>query len=317
MSGFWDNIDFVRDELQKVNKIIKRKVRCSEKTIESALIDIFDNNGKMLRPGFVILAASFGEYDSDKMTQIAAAVEMFHNATLIHDDILDDSKIRRNMKTVQEKYGKEAAVLIGDFLLSRCMSLLTVCDQVDTIKGVIRSMERLSVGEINQMMTKKRTDVSINSYLKRIAAKTAILFSLSFFIGAVESRCSKDIANRLKKIGFDLGMAFQIKDDILDLIGDRTFGKSIGHDLMEGIYTLPVIYALRHDKELEEILSSDKIEDLNYLIDRIIKNGGIEYSEGLAKRYTSKALKNIETLPNNSSKLVLKEIALQLAERKY
>ena len=320
MANFWGEYPFLVDELEKVKNIIIKKIKNSDKTIEDALTEVFEKSGKMLRPAFVILSAHFGEYKSEKILNIAAAVEMFHNATLIHDDILDNSIFRRNIKTVQSKYGQNYAVIIGDFLLARCIGLLTNCEKIDVLKDTVSSMERLCIGEIHQFNIKGKTDVSIYSYLKRIAAKTAVLFALSFYIGAIESDCDEKMANNLRKIGFNIGMAFQIKDDILDMIGEEeTIGKKVGNDIKEGIYTLPILYVIKEDGRLNELISKSNLSeiDINNVIKITREKGGIYKAEILADRYTNKALKLIEKLPEIESKTILKESAIKLLMRNY
>lgn len=320
MANFWGEYPFLVDELEKVKRIILKKIRNSDKTIEEALTEVFAKNGKMLRPAFVILSAQFGDYKSEKILNIAAAVEMFHNATLIHDDILDNSVFRRNIKTVQNKYGQNYAVIIGDFLLARCIGLLTTCEKIDVLKDTVKSMERLCIGEIHQFNIKGKVDVSINSYLKRIASKTAVLFALSFYIGAIESNCERKISNILKETGFNIGMAFQIKDDILDMVGEEEIiGKKVGNDIKEGIYTLPILYAINEDGYLKNLLSKGNLseKEINEVIRITNDKGGIKKAEELADRYTERALRLIDKLPEAQAKSILKESANKLLSRNY
>ncbi|ERI90120.1 putative heptaprenyl diphosphate synthase component 2 [Clostridiales bacterium oral taxon 876 str. F0540] len=321
MNTLWNKYPFINSELEKVVAIMKQNAVNREKTIESALIDLINSGGKLLRPGFLIISGSFGEYDSDKLCNLAAVVEMLHMATLVHDDVIDDAETRRGNQTIQSKYGKDYAVFMGDLLFSRCFMSLSNNTSIENMKLLSEAIFNICTGEIEQFSSQFSKNVSVKKYLKRIAAKTAALFSLSFYVGASESNCSQELVKNLSKIGYDIGMAFQIIDDILDYTGQADLvGKPVGNDLKEGLYTLPLIYALKSDRSLSlELLLKDKYTDKEVLEIINITNdlGGVEKAKALADRYTRRSFHRIDMLPDCNSKFILRELAEMLLSREY
>jgi heptaprenyl diphosphate synthase len=321
MNSFWNRFELLNTDLLEVVRIMKMNVKNNDKLIENALLDLIDSGGKLLRPGFVLLSGSFGKYDSKRLCNLAAVIEMLHMATLVHDDIIDDAKTRRNKETIQSKYGKDYAVFMGDILFSRCFIMLSDNTSMDNMKLLSNAIFDICTGEIEQFSSRYSKEVSVKKYLKRIAAKTAALFSMSFYIGAYEGECSAELVNTLSNIGYDIGMAFQIIDDILDYTSeDNQLGKPTCNDLKEGIYTLPLILALKEDRtKLLPILLKDTYsdEDINLLIDLSQELGGVSKAKSLAKRYTDRAFKKISKLPECESKKFLTSFCEDLLFRKY
>lgn len=321
MNSFWNRFELLNNDLLEVVRIMKMNVKNNDKLIENALLDLIDSGGKLLRPGFVLLSGSFGKYDSKRLCNLAAVIEMLHMATLVHDDIIDDAKTRRNKETIQSKYGKDYAVFMGDILFSRCFMMLSDNTSMENMKLLSNAIFDICTGEIEQFSSRYSKEVSVKKYLKRIAAKTAALFSMSFYIGAFEGECSAELINTLSNIGYDIGMAFQIIDDILDYTSeDNQLGKPTGNDLKEGIYTLPLILALKEDRtKLLPILLKDTYsdEDINLLIDLSQELGGVSKAKSLAKRYTDRAFKKISKLPECESKKFLTNFCEDLLFRKY
>jgi heptaprenyl diphosphate synthase len=300
---------------------MRKSSNSSEKTIERALLDLIESGGKLLRPAFVLLGGRFGEYDQKKHTTLGAVVEMLHMATLVHDDIVDDAVLRRGRETIQSKYGKNYAVFMGDFLFSRCFTLLSNNTSMENMRMLSKVISKICVGEIEQFSSKFDPNVSTKKYLKRIDAKTATLFSISLSAGAVEAGCDKMLANKLGRIGHNIGMAFQIIDDILDYTGEQgVVGKPVCNDLKQGIYTLPLIHALEKDNgELKELLDRESYsdEEIRQIIATTEKYGGVEWSRKLALEYTEKAFKGIKALRDNEAKRILNEVTEKLLIRNY
>ncbi|TDT60994.1 polyprenyl synthetase family protein [Fonticella tunisiensis] len=320
MSNFWDKYPMLKEDLEMVKNIMRKSVKCNEKLIESALLDLIDSGGKLLRPAFLLLGGRFGYYDQKKLCSLGATIEMLHMATLVHDDILDDAVLRRGSQTIQSKYGKNYAVFMGDYLFSKCFMLLSNNTSIENMKMLSKAVSRICAGEIDQFASQFNQNVSVKKYLKRIGAKTAALFSLSLYIGAEESGCSKKLASKLGRIGYNIGMAFQIIDDLLDYTGDeKVVGKPVGNDLKQGIYTLPLIYALESDKgDIRRMLSKPLCyEDIKNIVKLAKELGGIERARALAKKYTDKAFKDITSLPDGEAKVILMEIAEKLLVRDY
>ncbi|WP_097026434.1 polyprenyl synthetase family protein [Clostridium peptidivorans] len=321
MDKIWNDYEEIKTELISVISIMEKSTKCKNKKIENSIKDLIHSGGKMLRPAFVLISSHFGEYDSNKAKSLAAVMEMMHMATLVHDDIVDDSKLRRGQPTTQSKYGKDYAVYIGDFLFCVCFKILASMSSLQNIKIDSNSMSRICLGEIDQLSSRFDTELSIKSYLSRISGKTAELFSLSLYIGAAESGCSDALSKQFWKIGHNIGMAFQIIDDTLDYIGtDASIKKTPANDIKQGIFTLPLIYAaLKSKKDFEPYFKKDFFshEDVNDIIMLVNKHNGVDKAIDLADKYTKKAFKLINTLPENPYKKVLKELSEKLLIRKY
>ncbi|MGM9973136.1 MAG: polyprenyl synthetase family protein [Clostridiaceae bacterium] len=321
MDKMWLQYPELRLEIEAVKNIMKKSIKCRDKRIEASLEELLSSNGKMLRPAFTLISSHFGDYNKEKARALAAVMELLHMATLVHDDIVDDSKLRRGQETVQSKYGKDYAVYIGDFLFCVCFKLLAENSSLEAIKIDGRSMSRICIGEVEQLNSKFNYKTTIKEYLARISGKTAELFSLSLYLGAAESGCSYRDSRIFWNIGHNIGMAFQIIDDILDYSGsDESIGKPAANDLSQGIFTLPLIYALKNDDgTILQLIkkSSYNKEDIDNIISLVQEKGGVKKAQELAARYTEKAFNLIEKLPENPYKIILKEVSSKLLIREY
>ena len=322
MHKVWNQYPNIKEELKQVITLMDENANCKDKVIENSIKEMVHSNGKMVRPAFTILAGQFGkDYDAQKIRALAAVVEMFHMATLVHDDVIDEAKMRRNKETIQSKYGKAYAVYIGDYLFCICFKILAETASLSSIQMDSRSMSRICLGEVEQLNSRFDKAVSVKHYLKRVSGKTAELFALSLYIGAAESGCSKLLSRLLWNIGHHIGMAFQIIDDLLDYEGDESLlGKDGANDLTDGIYNLPLIYALeKKPAELIQLLDQPTYtkEDIQMIIQLTRQYGGIDAAKELARKYTEKAYKLIDKLPNTESKMILKEVTMQLLKRDY
>lgn len=321
MDKIWNDYKEIKVELEHITKIMKKETKCKDKVIEGSILELIESGGKMLRPAFVVIGSRFGNYNEERVRALGSVLELLHMATLVHDDVIDKSKLRRGHETVQSKYGTEYAVYIGDYLFCVCFKILASHASLATIKMDVKSMSRICMGEIDQLNSRFSEDMSVKSYLSRISGKTAELFSLSLYIGASESGCDKRLAKQLSNIGHNIGMAFQIIDDVLDYVGnDKTIKKSAANDLKQGIFTIPFIYAYKQDKKMfAKYLSSQEIsdEDIKDILKLVKDNGGIDKAIDLAQKYTDKAFKGIDNLPENEYKYILKDIATMLILRKY
>lgn len=323
MSEYWKDYPKIFQELVVVKNIIKKNIKGSDTYLNNSIVPLVEQGGKMLRPAFVLLSGKFGEYNSKKMHNMAAVVEMLHLATLVHDDIIDNSKLRRGCETIQSKYGKDFAVYAGDYLFCSCFNMLSQYDYtMDNLKKVSQVIRKICLGEIKQNYFRYTRKVDFNKYIKIISGKTAALFSLSFILGASEAECDEALVKTLGRIGYNVGMAFQIIDDLLDYTGDAgKIGKSTQNDLKQGYYTLPIIFALEEDNngELASILdrSSFDKDDVKTIFELVKKYNGVEKSKKLVERYTKKAFENIEKLPHCESKIILSQVLENLTHRKH
>ncbi len=319
---FWEKYPSLRSDLGEVHELMKDTVKVKNEDTEEILLDMIDSGGKLLRPAFLLLCGKFGKYNKKKLTTLAAVIELLHMSTLVHDDIIDDAPLRRGKQTVQASKGKTNAVLVGDFLFARCFMLLSEKTSMKFMRLVAKVISQICLGEMEQFSSKYKQDISPRRYLKRISEKTAALFSLSCYIGAIESKCKLNLVSSLAKIGYNTGMAFQIIDDILDYSGSvQLVGKAVGHDLEQGIFTIPLIYALKTDKnkELTALLSRTSFnqEDISEIIRLTREAGGVVRAQALAEKYTKKAFKYIDMLPEKEEKNIMKELVEKLLIRKY
>lgn len=321
MHAIWNKYPEIQTELSAVREIMEENARCKDKVIETSIKELIQSGGKMLRPGLAVIASKFGNYQPERTRAMATVVEMFHMATLVHDDVIDDSKLRRGKETIQSKYGKEYAVYIGDYLFCVCFKILASTASLHSIQIDSKAMSKICLGEVEQLNSRFQKEVSVKNYLKRISGKTAELFALSLYIGAAESDCDKKLARLFWNIGHNIGMAFQIIDDILDYTStDEQLGKEVGHDLRDGIYTLPLIYALeKKPADLMKLLDQDELgqEDIQKIIELTREYGGIDKARALAKKYTNKAYSFMKRLPDNEYKMMLQEITGELLDRVY
>jgi heptaprenyl diphosphate synthase len=296
MSGFWDGHPEVAGELAEVRETILARAASEDPEVQGAIRQLLAAGGKMLRPAFVLLAARFGSPGHDRIIRVAGAVEMLHMATLVHDDIIDGASIRRGVATLHALRGPRAAVLVGDWLFASCFSLVADLAELDNARDLSMLVSRICGSEISQSSDRFVASTSVRRYLRRIAGKTAALFSLSFYVGARESGCPDALSAVLRRLGYCLGMGFQIVDDILDFTDTSTqTGKPSGSDLSQGIYTLPVILGLRAD-------------------DGRLRSSLARKPRG---RRALLGLREIARLPHGDARQTLASVAEQLLHRRY
>jgi heptaprenyl diphosphate synthase len=322
MNDFWADFSGISNDLKKVSDIILSSVSSKNQIINDALSLLFETQGKQLRPGLLLIASQFGNIETDKALHLAAALEMLHAATLIHDDIIDDSPLRRGMPTIQAKYGKKDAVLIGDFLLSRSFLLAAEYTSPEQALHLSKVISIICTMEIEQNTSRFQFDHSIRKYFRKIMGKTALLFSLSCYVGSHEAKAPEAITGTLRRIGYNIGMAFQIIDDILDYSGNENLvRKPLGIDLKAGIVTLPLISALQNDAngKLAALCSVQNFQtaDFSGIIHMVKDLGGIERAESYAQKFTKRALQEITKLPNNNSRELLEKLTNKLLVRNY
>lgn len=324
MSKIWMDYPRISEELDYVRSSMIESITSNEKLLNTRLESLVKDGGKMLRPAFVLLSSKFGEpKDQQKFYDLAAVIEMLHMATLIHDDIIDDAELRRGKATIQSSFGKDYAVYVGDFLLCQCFIKLSHYSyEAENLKEISKAMSRICLGEIKQYHLRGKKDIGTFDYIRVIAGKTAALFAISFYVGAREAGCDEKLTKLLGKIGFYIGMAFQVMDDLLDYSGDTaTLGKDAQSDLLSGYYTLPLIYALKKDRKgkLKTLLAKEDInqKDIEEVLTLVKKYGGIDKAKYVADKYTTKALMNIDKLPDCESKAIIREITVKLLTRKY
>jgi len=320
----WNDYPQLQPELTQTMKLMENSIELKNKAVKAALLEMIGAGGKLLRPAYQLLFSQFGpERNRQKAIALAAAIEMLHTATLIHDDIVDDATLRRNLPTVSAEFDNNTAVYAGDYLFVACFKLMSnYTGSLRSLQSNAISMEKILSGELGQMENHYNLSISVDDYLSNISGKTAELFALSCSVGAFESGTSQLFAKNVSNIGHNIGMAFQIIDDILDYTQAQTeTGKPVLNDIRQGVYTLPLIYALQTDSrqltpllEKKEQMTENDIQKVYQLINKL---GGVTKAQNLANSYTKQALKKIENLPDNAenTKTTLQQLTRTLLTR--
>ena len=275
--------------------------------------------GKMLRPALLLLAAKLGhEYDKDRLCRLGALLELVHIASLIHDDIVDDSPLRRGKTTVQHGFGKDIAVYTGDFILARIVYHLLSEGLNDSGVILARAVEDMCRGEIEQYKFRHDPNTPIDSYINNIRDKTASMFVAAFEIAALESGCSPSLSDKLRLIGLHMGLAFQLRDDILDF-GQQSEGKLTHRDFRDGIFTLPVLHALRTEATSAPlrnlILSNQSYSDgdISKMHALVHESGGITFARTHIQEHTTAIHQILNSLDDNPYKSTLTDVTSWLA----
>jgi heptaprenyl diphosphate synthase len=316
---FWQEFPVIAEALEKVSGIIQDICASQNPIIAEGVSALFDGKGKLLRPGMLLLAANFGK-KQDKHLKLAACLEILHMATLVHDDVIDDSPLRRGVPAAHVRFGKRDAVLIGDYLLSRCFLLAAEYTSAVNAVNLGKLLSRMCAMEIEQNADRFSSVMNLRRYLKKIMGKSAILFSLACHVGSSEAKAPKNVTEKLRRAGYDIGMAFQIIDDMLDYSGNAdAVGKPLGNDIKEGFVTLPLICAMMQDVSgiLRSFFSkpSFTVDDPELIIKLVCENGGIEGARAYAEIYTNRAIREIAQLPNGEARDMLEKLALKLLRR--
>lgn len=325
---FWDSFPQVQKDIIEINQIILKHVNSVPGLLGQALEDTFAVPGKMLRPACVMLFGAFGPdatQKHDELQKIATSIETLHNATLIHDDIIDESSMRHGRPSIQTKYGKHIAVYAGDYLFALSLTLLS--ENAQSLHSVIadgKTMQNILVGETEQYNNAYNINISEKEYLNQIKGKTGVLFGLACFIGAYESGIKVTKALKAKQFGEYLGQAFQLRDDILDYTTtSSTFKKPVLLDVKDGIYSGPLIFALQNDNNnhLHELvrmgkdLTQDQLHEIENLVNHL---GGVERAQKLADQYTEKALASLKKhWPDNENRALIEQLTGRLLKRQY
>lgn len=320
MSDFWHDIPGMAERLGRVKEIMRATLRFERFPLADAVEALIEGNGKMLRPALLLIAGGFGPRNAS-LEPLAAAVELLHLATLIHDDVIDDAATRRGIATVHARYGAKEAVLAGDWLFSRCFRLASESSSPENARLLAWLVGGICSAEIHQDLERFSWTTSVRSYLRKIAGKTALLFSLSVQAGAYEAKAGPRVRANLGRIAYDLGMAFQIMDDVLDYEStEGAMRKPVGKDVCEGLCTLPLILALRRDEAgIRPLLGSCKADDeaVRVVVDRVRACGALDEARAYAARYTERARRELARLPKGRARDQLDALVTKLLGRRY
>lgn len=321
MIRFWGDYPELAGRLEAVRDLILQRAASDDADVRGAVGQLLSASGKMLRPAFVLLASQFGSPEPHAILRAAAAVEMLHMATLVHDDIIDGAPLRRGVATLHTLRGPRVAVLVGDWLFASCFSLIADLGGEKHGAELARLVSRICGSEISQSTERFSASTSVRRYLRRIAGKTAALFALSFHVGADQAGCPPAQLSALRRLGYNLGMGFQIIDDILDFSPDGAeTGKLPGGDLAQGIYTLPVVHALRADDgglaaTLARARRSRRAARRAAVM--VTRGDGIRISRCTAERYTRRAMQAVDLLPPTPARETLRVVTARLLHRTW
>ena len=318
----WHEYPTLAPELASALTLIEKQITTNNTPVAKAIMEMINGGGKLLRPAYCLLFSRFQDTDREKMIALAAAIETLHTATLIHDDIIDKSPTRRNQVTIQKQFGPDTAVYAGDYLFVVCFKLLAhYASSLRSIQQDSGSMEKILKGELDQMATRYQTQITINDYLKQVSGKTGQLFALSCFIGAYESGGTTNFAKTAEKIGMNIGIAFQLLDDILDYTSDgETLGKPVYEDVRSGVYSATLILAMQRDRQafLPLLVKKEHISDTEMiqLRDLVIKYEGVKQAYTMAQQRTDLATAGLQKLPAGAARDDLIRLTESLLKRK-
>lgn len=311
------------NDIQKVEKELEQSLQAKQPVLKQASLHLLKAGGKRIRPVFVLLAGKFGDYNIEEMKKVAVPLELIHMASLVHDDVIDDAEMRRGRKTIKAKWDNRIAMYTGDYILARALSIITDLQQENGHQILSRAIREMTIGEIEQIRDQYNWDQHLYHYLKRIKRKTALLIAVSCHLGALATNVKEEYAWALYRFGYNVGMSFQITDDILDFTGtEKQLGKPAGSDLLQGNLTLPALYAIQDPlvrKKVDQITKESQLnkEQIEEILTLIRQSGGIEYADQCSKRYLQRAFDALEILPNIDAKQSLFEIAKYIGTRKY
>ena len=304
----------IQDDLDKVKDNLTSLTRVDFDWLSEQLGYVVKSDGKRIRPALTLLAGKFYRYNLGYMLAMATAVELMHTATLVHDDAIDKSDVRRGKATIYKIWGGETAILLGDYLFAKAGEAVSDTQSPRVIKLFSQTLATISSGEINQLLGAFKTDQTREDYFQRISGKTASLFSLSTESGAILSEAPETSVNLLKEYGFNLGIAFQVVDDILDFVStEQTLGKPVGSDLAQGTLTLPAMLLVEHypqDNPIKKVFQNiDREKNITRAIDMVRNSSITDECYKIASGYCHKARQTLSQLPENSSRPVMEALA--------
>lgn len=303
-------------DMAAVNALIRTRLASDVVLINQVAEHIIGSGGKRLRPMLHLIAArAAGGHADDRHIPLAALIEFIHTSTLLHDDVVDESDLRRGRKTANALWGNAASVLVGDFLYSRSFQMMVELDSMRVMRILADTTNRIAEGEVLQLLNIGNPDTGEQAYLDVIERKTAVLFAAATRLGGVLARLPAEQEDALARYGLDLGYAFQIADDVLDYVSDAdTLGKNIGDDLAEGKPTLPLIYAIERSEpavatRLKAALRTGGLDALDEVLAAIHATGAIEGARSMARRYAQSAHVELEHLPPSRARDALGVLA--------
>ncbi|QCT02563.1 trans-hexaprenyltranstransferase [Paenibacillus algicola] len=315
----------LKKDMDLIEKELYRSIEGGDSELVETSLHLLKAGGKRLRPVFVLMGGKFGNYDIEKLKHIAVPLELIHSASLVHDDVIDNADMRRGKPTVKAKWDNRIAMYTGDYIYGKALEMTTALSNPEIHQILSKAMVEMTIGEMEQIRDFFNVEQDVRRYLLRIRRKTSLLIAVSCQLGALAADADRQKAAAMYRFGYNVGMAFQIQDDLLDVCGtEKQIGKQPGSDIRQGNISLPVIFALQDARtrepllqEIEQIHKQDGQGDVSTAISLIRGSQGIQQSEELASRYIAKAIQALDHLPDIRTKKHLKDIAHFVTKRSY
>lgn len=325
MSNIVEEIKYpIKEEMKLFEKKFYESMKSDTPLLDKVTKFILTTKGKQMRPMLVFLCAKLVGEVNEKTYRGASMIELIHTATLVHDDVVDESLRRRNFFSINALWKNKIAVLVGDYLLSKSVILSTENQDFDVLHIISKTIKEMAEGELLQLEKSRKLDITEDIYYKIIRQKTATLISACCEIGLVSNNTNSESLDKIREFGIYTGMAFQIKDDLFDYFSKNIIGKPVGIDIKEQKMTLPLIYSLnKSDAKTKKYYfniikkynkESDKVREL---IDFVKRSGGLDYAVQVMKSYKQKALETLETFPENEAKKSLQLMLDYVIKREF
>ena len=311
----------IYDELEQLEITLSESINSDIELATEVSGHIVNSGGKRIRPAICILVAKTLGYSESDLIQLASSIELLHTATLIHDDVVDESLIRRGKESIQAKWDDAHGVLVGDFVYSKAFQLMANFDNPKIIRELANATNKISEGEVLQLSMKKKSNLSEEDYFNIIDRKTAELFKVSAVTAGILCECTKPEIDSLNNFATSLGLAFQIQDDILDYFGQENLtGKKVGKDYEEGKFTLPIILSLQtmnktNKTKLLSLFETRKIKDLAEILALMESEKILEQLQTIFTRYSNECINELKKLPRNQYRDALENIVRNLSSR--
>ncbi len=326
-----DVFTLIKGDMERVNRLIQTSLHSEVVLINQISQYIINSGGKRLRPVLVLLSANAFAYNDSKGSDttdehdvtLAAVIEFIHTATLLHDDVVDESALRRGKDTANELWGNAASVLVGDFLYSRAFEMMVGVGSMKVMEILSHSTNTIAEGEVLQLLNCNDASTTEARYIEVIHYKTAKLFESASQLGAVVAQQDEATEQAMAKFGMHLGTAFQLIDDVLDYsASSEDMGKNVGDDLAEGKPTLPLIYAMAHGTEVQAALIREAIEQggldqIEAITQAIETTGALDYTRNIAKNEAQQAIAQLDNIPDSEYKEALITLANFSVERSF
>ena len=315
--------DFIAADMQAVDAVVRSRLHSEVALIRQVAEYIIGGGGKRLRPALLILSAGAFGYKGGHHHELAAVIEFIHTATLLHDDVVDESSLRRGRPTANSLFGNAASVLVGDFVYSRAFQMMVEVDNMRVLEVLADATNMIAEGEVLQLMNCHNPDIDEQGYVQVIRYKTAKLFEAATRLGAILGNASREAEDAMATYGMHLGTAFQLIDDVLDYSGDHAvIGKNLGDDLAEGKPTLPLIYAIKHGApdqaaRIRAAIEHGGLDELTSVLDAIRQTGALDYAREQARAESRAACDALAHLPDSKYRDYLLQLADFAVTRTY